>query len=775
MQGLSFLYRNEIAARLEVYSFIWAMAILLLLGTPKNLIFISALLFILMISIEALNTAIEVIIDHISPEISETAKNAKDLGSSAVFGLIIVNLAFFTYAIIQTDDIFVRLSSSNVLIALSLFLMFFAVYTFLRLRPTPKNQFGIIPILAFLLVGSGVFLVSNYFTGKGFDESVVYHLKTGFEGAGVSEYSDIITFAICYLILTALLLFFMFDLLGNKNRKVSKAISGLANENFLYSSRNRKKLDVVETKKSPIYLHIIGYLALGISIIINPFTSNVMNLLPLPKGNYGNAIAHNFYEPSSILSGGNQKNIVFIYLEGLERTYMDENIFPDLTPNLKRIEAESLSYTNIRHVRGTGFTIAGIVASQCGVPIYTLGNGNSMDKYDQFMPNANCVGDILKSNNYHLEYMGGAELKFAGKGSFLNSHGFDTIKGRTYFQKFITDENAFHAWGLHDEYLMEYVVARYKELRDSNQPFGLFALTVDTHHPRGHPSARCEDPVYQDGSNSLLNAVKCTDQLIGQVVNEIKSLDKSGDTIIVIASDHLAMRNIATDSLQEGERRNLFLVVNTQENGLVERPASSLDIAPTLLDLLGFGNHSIGFGRSLTSDNKTLIESFPKEYNKILKSSENTLAAKLWAFPEFKDVAVIDIENEKIQFGDRSMNIPVMIELTENDLGIKRFSFSHPNPRRNKGFIASKIAEEKPHIWIDKCDMIGTHFEWELEDDMTAESNESITTETTDNVKSDLEPWCISYGLPENPTIKVLEDTDLIARWDITKALESEM
>jgi diacylglycerol kinase (ATP) len=50
---------------------------------------------LVLIAVEALNTAIEEVIDRISPEFSEVARNAKDLGSFAVSCLL---LATFVYS-----------------------------------------------------------------------------------------------------------------------------------------------------------------------------------------------------------------------------------------------------------------------------------------------------------------------------------------------------------------------------------------------------------------------------------------------------------------------------------------------------------------------------------------------------------------------------------------------------------------------------------------------------------------------------------------------------
>ena len=43
------------------------------------------LLSLLLLAVEALNTAIEVLCDHVTPEIHPMIKKAKDLGSAAIF------------------------------------------------------------------------------------------------------------------------------------------------------------------------------------------------------------------------------------------------------------------------------------------------------------------------------------------------------------------------------------------------------------------------------------------------------------------------------------------------------------------------------------------------------------------------------------------------------------------------------------------------------------------------------------------------------------------
>ncbi len=97
--GFRFLVGSELAARMELYIFVLVVALYAWLGVLWIHFIVAGGLLFLILAIEALNTAVEVIIDRISPEISETGKRAKDLGSFAVMCLIFMNLMHFGYVL----------------------------------------------------------------------------------------------------------------------------------------------------------------------------------------------------------------------------------------------------------------------------------------------------------------------------------------------------------------------------------------------------------------------------------------------------------------------------------------------------------------------------------------------------------------------------------------------------------------------------------------------------------------------------------------------------
>lgn len=100
-QGLMRLWK-EAAFRHEVLALGAGLVLLGVIGAPLPHYLIFVVLMLLLFSVEALNTAIEEIVDRVSPEFSSAARNAKDLGSFAVFCLLLANGGFVLYSLVST-------------------------------------------------------------------------------------------------------------------------------------------------------------------------------------------------------------------------------------------------------------------------------------------------------------------------------------------------------------------------------------------------------------------------------------------------------------------------------------------------------------------------------------------------------------------------------------------------------------------------------------------------------------------------------------------------
>jgi glycerophosphoryl diester phosphodiesterase len=299
-----------------------------------------------------------------------------------------------------------------------------------------------------------------------------------------------------------------------------------------------------------------------------------------------------------------KKNIILIYAESLEQLYFDTTIFKeDLLPRLRILAEKSHNFTNVRQVSGASATITGIIASQCGFPVRLsthLATNSTLSSVEDPFPNERCFADILSDRYYQTVFMGGAPLSFAGKRKFLASHGYSRMYGEEELSPKLANRDYVHGWGLYDDSLFDLARDELGNLEKSGRPYLLTLLTVDTHHPAGFLSKSCEP--LPDNSDRMANAIYCSDQLISRFISDAKALVDMDNTVIVLFSDHLSMRNSYWEILssQQENRRLNFMIFDNEEGVESNVPASHFDVAPTILEAAGIpGNLKVGAGQSL--------------------------------------------------------------------------------------------------------------------------------------------------------------------------------
>lgn len=92
LKGLRSAWRHEASFRLEAYFFVVLFPLGLWLGDGAiEKVLLSGCL-LLVLSMELINSAVEAVVDKVSPEFHELAGRAKDMGSAAVL-LLMCNVA----------------------------------------------------------------------------------------------------------------------------------------------------------------------------------------------------------------------------------------------------------------------------------------------------------------------------------------------------------------------------------------------------------------------------------------------------------------------------------------------------------------------------------------------------------------------------------------------------------------------------------------------------------------------------------------------------------
>lgn len=309
--------------------------------------------------------------------------------------------------------------------------------------------------------------------------------------------------------------------------------------------------------------------------------------------------AENYVAPPALAPPTQPRNLVLIYAESLEETYGHAGLFGrDLLAPLRTLGGHRLGV--LRQAPGANWTVAAMVASQCGVPlrVYSAQDIKRQPGERAFLPGATCLGDLLAAHGWHNVFLGGAPLGFAAKGSFLRDHGYSETYGREEWERLGMSRTERNEWGLYDSALFARARTMLAELHTAGRPFNLTLLTIDTHGPHGYASPDCRSR----GATDFAALVECSSAEIARFVRFAHERGYLENTVVVIVGDHLAMGNPLSERLGQAESREIFnLVLTDRPLPPAKRELLAFDLFPTLAELVGFQvpRHRLGLGTSV--------------------------------------------------------------------------------------------------------------------------------------------------------------------------------
>lgn len=345
-------------------------------------------------------------------------------------------------------------------------------------------------------------------------------------------------------------------------------------------------------------------------LVISPFISNVVN--SYAHADDGDVLVTHYQAPIVKREAGLPfKNIIIINAESAESTFGEIANGDDNFGHMKAIAAQGLSFKGVRQAANTGWTIAGLVSSQCGVPLQPNGlfAVNKFETQASFMPGANCLGDVLTANGYVTSYVASSATTFAGTNKFLSQHNYQSIAGSEHFKDLRPDYRNF--WGFYDDTMFGIAAQKLDELRSQKQPFLLSISTISGHFPHGFPTESCINAFGPNDGQDMVYAMKCTGFEIDRFLEQQRAAGHLENTIVVVMSDHLSMKSSAWAELNSHDRMNYLTILGTERApGVINKDAATFDIFPTILDVLGFElqDQQAGVGISLLSDKPTLVE-----------------------------------------------------------------------------------------------------------------------------------------------------------------------
>lgn len=323
-----------------------------------------------------------------------------------------------------------------------------------------------------------------------------------------------------------------------------------------------------------------------------------------------------------------KRNIIHIYLESMENSYLSKDLGGymemNLMPELTELSYEGVTFSDTSNrfggpltATGTQWSVASMVNMTTGLPMKVPAEPNAYGTADSFLPGAYTFGEILRDAGYEQTVMIGSDANFGGLTYFFTNHGEYKIMDYRYaIKNGLIPEDYKVWWGFEDDKLYEFAKEEITRLYETGKPFNFTMETADTHRPGGYLSENAPTP-YDD---HYANAIAYSSEQTVEFVKWIQQQPFYENTTVVLIGDHLSMDTDFFEDFDSNYKRtqfNLILnaapeVADTKSDRFVNRQYANFDMFPTILASMGveIKGDRLGIGTNLFSDKDTIFEEY---------------------------------------------------------------------------------------------------------------------------------------------------------------------
>ncbi len=315
-------------------------------------------------------------------------------------------------------------------------------------------------------------------------------------------------------------------------------------------------------------------------------------------------------------------DIIIVYLEGLERSYANTALFGDVYAPLQAYEGRGVSFSQVGQVFGTEWSLAGIVATQCGVPLIPNGFRYYAGMRDQadFMPGRRCLSDILGDLGYQSSFLIGSGLGFGGYDHFFAAHPVDQVIDSDVLAATRPAREIARAdsgWVLDDQLIFDAARQEYDSRVTDAVPM---LMTIETYGPHGSTavvSRGCTSSGQAGLAPDVPTAIACTLKDMVSFLDHVARSRGDRSTVVLLMSDHLNHDPAMGARFNDDNRQNTVIMYGlgldsplVPAGTLIDKPGSMPDVFPTLLAFAGLADRDAmaGLGRSLFSTQPTIVE-----------------------------------------------------------------------------------------------------------------------------------------------------------------------
>ncbi len=257
-----------------------------------------------------------------------------------------------------------------------------------------------------------------------------------------------------------------------------------------------------------------------------------------------------------------------------------------LTPNFDRLAGQGMLFANAyasgtRTVRG----LEAIVTSMPPIP------SEGIIKRPGSWPMANW-GELLQRHGYHTSFLYGGYGLFDNMNPFFGGNGFALIDRNNIDQ--VTFSNI---WGVCDQDLFNHALGYFDNETAAKKPFFSVIMTTSNHSPYTFPAGI---PKVRPRDGNRRAGIRYADFALGEFLNKAEGHPWYRDTIFVVVADHDA-RVYGKEQIPLRHYRIplLLLAPGAIAPARVETATSQIDIAPTVMGLLGLAYQAPFYGQDV--------------------------------------------------------------------------------------------------------------------------------------------------------------------------------
>jgi hypothetical protein len=414
---------------------------------------------------------------------------------------------------------------------------------------------------------------------------------------------------------------------------------------------------------------------------------------PLVKANHG-------YNGYNGVAFNRPANIVLIFVEGLDRRYVEQDIhvthappnLPDvsttvrLTPFLDRFKKDSVYF---EHFFSNGVqTTRGLYATLCsafprqGTAVIKTRNGQDYL----------CLPSLLRRAGYQTEMVVSLDSDLPGLRPFLERNGVDHFYGE---QDFPSNAERLGV-GLTDGALFDFLRTRIESLQGNPVPFFLATMTSGTHHPFTVPLQHSEVRAIREEPDPYLAALRYFDLEFERFFAGLEQKGLLHNTMVLVLGDHGRHEPIGGTDIERQAGHFLAPLfiwldpslrrVDTYRPHTVDQIASQVDVAPTILAMNGLTPRLAPFmGRDLSCllitqclhDNRAYLSSV---YDDLIGLAD---PSGLWLF---------SFRGQMMTRADLGLNHPTQVSFDEGEAALHYHEMVAL-------YLATNLLIEQNRIW----------------------------------------------------------------------------